>query len=191
VVANIHYLPGASLRGTVVNHQDVPIGAEVSVRAFGPNKYGAPSIKEFGPFPSGPDNGLWSASGFLIGPFSVTARSPLLVGDALVEGRLTAQEPQRTNLIVKFPPQRDVTGRLIGSVVNPDGSPVNRADVAISFAPDYVISTDTNGFFDTQIRLPAFDYTITATNLDNGLVGQSLIKTPGRHHQLRQRHPPG
>ncbi len=179
VVANINYLPGASLRGTVVNHQDVPIGAEVSVRAFGPNKYGAPSIKEFGPFPSGPDSGLWSASGFLIGPFSVTARSPLLVGDALVEGRLTAQEPQRTNLIVKFPPQREVTGRLIGSVVNPDGSPVTRADVAISFAPDYVISTDTNGFFDTQIRLPAFDYTITATNLDNGLVGQSMIRLQG------------
>lgn len=179
VVANINYLPGASLRGTVVNHQDVPIGADVTVRAFGPNKFGAPSIKQFGPFHSGPDDGRWSAGGFLIGPYSVTARSPLLVGDALVEGRLTPLEPQRTNLVVRFPPQREVTGRLIGSVVNPDGSPVTRADVAISFAPDYVITTDTNGFFDTQIRLPAFDYALTATNLDNGLIGQSFIKLQG------------
>ena len=179
VVANINYLSGASLRGTVVNHQDVPIGADVTVRAFGPNKSGGPAFKEFGRFRSGLDNGLWSASGFLIGPYSVVARSPLLVGEARAEGLLTSQQPHLTNVIVKFPPQRDVTGRLIGVVVNPDGSPVTRADVAISFASDYVISTDTNGFFDTQIRLPASDYTITATNLDNALVGQSWIRIQG------------
>ncbi len=179
VVANINYLPSASLRGTVVNHQDVPIGADVTVLAFGPNKFGAPSIKEFGPFPSGPASGAWSAGGFLVGPYSVTAQSPLLVGSGFVEGLLTPQEPRLTNVIVRFPPQADVTGRLLGAVFNPDGTPITRGEVAINFSSDYVISTDTNGLFDTQIRLPARLYTLTATNLDNALIGQSQIQLLG------------
>lgn len=179
VVANIEYRPGASLAGTVVNHQDVPIGAEVMVRGFGPNKVGAPTMKEFGPVQSRPDSGQWAAGGFLVGPYTVTASSPLLVGEATAEGLLTAQRPNLTNVVLKFPPQREVTGRLTGQVLNPDGSKVARAAVQINFAADYVIHTDTNGFFDTQIRLPERDYVITATNLDSGLVGQTWFRLQG------------
>lgn len=179
VVADIQYLPGASLAGVVVNSQDVPVGAEVTVRAFGPNKSGAPTMKEFGPYLSRPDSGRWSAGGFLVGPYSVTARSPLLVGEALVQGLLRPQEAALTNLVLRFPPQREVTGRLIGNVLNPDGSPASRASVQIDFAPDYVISTDTNGFFDTQIRLPERLYHLTATNLESGLVGQTTMQLVG------------
>jgi len=178
-IADVRYLPGASVRGTVVNHQDVPIAANVTVYAFGPNKFGGPSIREFGPFLSGASDGAFSAGGFLVGPYRVVAQSPLLVGEGIVEGRLTPLEPHPTNLLVRFPPQRDVTGRLTGVVLNPDGSTVTRGVVQISFAPDYVIATDTNGFFDTQIRLPSGNYFLTATNLETSLVGQSSIQLVG------------
>ena len=51
---------------------------------------------------------------------------------------------------------REVNGRLAGYVVNPDDTRVgSNVQVKISFSSDYMIRTDTNGFFDTQIAIPA------------------------------------
>ena len=45
----------------------------------------------------------------------------------------------------------------------PEGSPAGAGvRVKISFGPDYVITTDTNGFFDTQIKIPGGSYTLQA-----------------------------
>lgn len=179
VNADIRLIEAGYLSGTVLNHQGVPIGADVSVRAFGPGKAGAPTVKDFTGIHSHPETGAWSASGFLVGQFSAMASSPLLVGAATVEGTLTPLHPQITNVVLQFPPQRAVTGPIQGFVYDPDNSPVTNASVHISLAPDYLISTDDRGFFDTQIRLPALDYTITATNPASGLIGQTALRLVG------------
>ncbi len=179
VVHDIRYLPSGRLSGTVVNPQGVPVGAQVSVSAVGPSKSGGAGVVELGPFLSDPSTGEWSASGFIVGPFTVTAKSPLLVGQAQVEGVLRADAPTRTNVVLRFPSQTDVTGRLTGLVLNPDGSPVTNGAVHISFTSDYVIGVDDQGRFDTQIRLPALDYSVLATNLVTGLVGASSVRIVG------------
>ncbi|MCC6232403.1 MAG: carboxypeptidase regulatory-like domain-containing protein, partial [Verrucomicrobiales bacterium] len=179
VVANVRYLPSGRLSGTVVNHQDVPIGAEVKVTAFGPTKNGGAGMVEIGPFGSDPESGQWSASGFLTGPYRVGASSPLLVGQANAEGVLSPEAPARTNVLLRFPPQAEVTGRLTGLVLDAQGTAISNAAVHIDFTPDYVISTDTEGRFDTQLRLPARTYRVVATNLVTGALAGASIDLVG------------
>jgi hypothetical protein len=67
--------------------------------------------------------------------------------------------------------------------------------VAIDLTADYVITTDANSFFDTQIKLPEKAYTVTATNPVTGLVGRTIAAVVDRSnehdhsHASRQRRP--
>src|SRR6185436_10745723 len=86
-----------------------------------------------------------------------------------------------TNYLLRFPPANETSGRLAGFVFNPDGSPAG-ADVSvhITLAPDYVISTDTNSFFDTQLKIPQGVYDVIVTNHSNGLLGKTIVRVvPG------------
>lgn len=182
VIANIQYLPGATLGGVVLNPQGVPIGAEVTVMGFGPNEYGAPSIKTAVSVFSHPSEGTWRTSGFIAGPFSVHAFSPLLVGRPQVSGLLTPERPSLTNLVLRFPAQADLAGRLVGVVYDPDGHPVPGAKVAISFSSDYEITADETGWFDTQIKLPAGPYNVVARSTNgpsDGLIGRTDLQLVG------------
>src|SRR5205085_1795760 len=88
-----------------------------------------------------------------------------------------------------FPATRDVNGRLTGFVVNPDGSHAgSNVTVKISFSSDFAIKTDTNGFFDTQIGLPAVgpngspgvNYSVEADDPATGLRGMGVaVVLPG------------
>ena len=45
----------------------------------------------------------------------------------------------------------------------------------LSFGNDFIIRTDTNGFFDTQIALPAGGYSVEASDAVSGLRGQAAV----------------
>jgi len=182
VIANIQYLPGATLGGVVQNSQGVPIGAEVTVKGFGPNEFGAPSLKTAATVFSDPSEGTWRTSGFIAGPFSVHAYSPLLVGRPQVSGLLTPERPSLTNIVLRFPAQADLAGRLVGVVYDPDGHPVPGAKVAISFTSDYEITADETGWFDTQLKLPGGFYNVVARSTNgssNGLMGRTDLRIVG------------
>lgn len=182
VVVEIQYLPGASLSGVVLNGQGVPVGAEVTVSAFGPNEYGAPSVKPALTVMSDPGEGTWRAGGFIAGPFTVHASSPLLVGRPSVRGLLTPERPSLTNVVLRFPAQADLAGRLMGIVYDPDGIPVPGAKVAISLSSDYEITADGSGWFDTQLKLPAGSYEVVARSTNgpsDGLMGQVRVQVVG------------
>ncbi|MBN9691450.1 MAG: carboxypeptidase regulatory-like domain-containing protein [Verrucomicrobia bacterium] len=173
----VQMLPGASVSGTVVNSQGVPIGANVKVFAFGPSKTGGPLVEERGEMVSDPGTGEFRFTGFLTGPIRLEATSPLLVGRAQYEDYLEPESPIRTGVTLTFPAQAATTGRLMGQVTSAEGTPVPDAEVAISFSSDYAIRTDTNGVFDTQIRLPVAYYFVTAKA--DGNVGQTTVQLVG------------
>lgn len=173
----VQMLPGASVSGTVVNSQGVPIGANVKVFAFGPSKTGSPLVEERGEMVSDPGTGEFRFTGFLTGPLRLDATSPLLVGRAQYEDYLEPESPTRSGVTLKFPAQAATTGRLMGQVTSAEGTPVPDAEVAISFSSDYAIRTDTNGVFDTQIRLPVAYYFVTAKA--GGNVGQTTVQLVG------------
>ena len=95
----------------------------------------------------------------------------------------TSTEPDRTNIVLQFPATQEINGRLAGNVLLPNGSPASsNVNVKISFGDDYIIRTQTNGVFDTQIALPALSsdgrpgvsYSVEADDPATGLVGQSV-----------------
>jgi hypothetical protein len=66
------------------------------------------------------------------------------------------------------------TAHLVGSGVR----------VKIDISADYEIQTDTNGFFDTQISVPANrNYTVQAFDPVSGLRGRAGLSDDVRHHE--------
>lgn len=176
VVADIHFLRPGTVSGTVLNGQGVPIGAKVRLTGIGPLANGAPSFVIRGDVNSDPALGTFEFKNLLLaGDFGLQAASPFFPVVISTNGRTTFTEPNSTNNILRFPPTREVDGRLTGTVFNPDGSHAgSNVTVKISFRPDYSIKTDTNGFFDTQIGLPAGGYTVEVNDPLTGLKGQSI-----------------
>ena len=190
VAADIGLLRPGTVSGIVLNGQGVPIGAKVRLTGIGPLANGAPSFIIRGELNSDPSLGTFTfPNGILVGPFGLQAASPFFPVVVSAIGQTTSTEPNSTNNLLQFPATREINGRLTGTVFNPDGSPTgSNVTVKISFGTDYSIKTDTNGFFDTQIGLPAIDangspglgYSVEADDPLTGLRGMAnAIVLPG------------
>ncbi len=177
VEANIRMLREGTVAGRVLNHQGVPIGARIRLTGIGPALNGEPKITIRGERDSDPATGVFIFPGQLLaGPWTVQAASPFYPTVIQVSGFTTELDPNVTNVVLKFPPIQDYNGRLVGRVFNPDGSLVGEGvRVKINFSDDYEIQTDTNGFFDTQITVPARGYRVEAIDDDSGLRGEAYV----------------
>lgn len=189
VVADIRYLRSGTVSGRVVNGQGVPIGARLRLNGLGPLPTGYPSVIIRGERDSDPATGLFEfPNALLVGPWNVQAANPFYRVILTESGFSTSVDPNVSNLVMRFPPVREVNGRLAGHVLNPDGTPAAAGvRVHISLSADYVISTDSNGVFDTQMALPAVDtdnhsvsYSVEAEDPETGCRGTGWIgMTPG------------
>ncbi|HSH14446.1 MAG TPA: carboxypeptidase regulatory-like domain-containing protein, partial [Verrucomicrobiae bacterium] len=177
VQANIRMLREGTVAGRVVNHQGVPIGARVRLNGLGPDVTGAPKITIRGERDSDPATGVFIfPRQLLTGPWSVQAASPFYPVVIQQNGFTTEIDPNVTNVVLQFPPLRDTNGRLVGNVYNPDGTPVlGGVRVKINFSDDYEIQTDEDGFFDTQILVPARGYRVEAIDDSTGLRGEAYV----------------
>ncbi|MCW5558854.1 MAG: carboxypeptidase regulatory-like domain-containing protein, partial [Verrucomicrobiae bacterium] len=177
VQANIRMLREGTVAGRVLNHQGVPIGARVRLTGLGPALNGEPKITIRGERDSDPATGLFIFPGQLLaGPWTVQAASPFYPTVIQTSGFTTEIDPHATNVVLQFPPIQDTNGRLVGQVFYPDGSRVGEGvRVKINFSDDYEIQTDTNGFFDTQIALPARGYRAEAMDDESGLRGEAYV----------------
>ncbi|MBL9167133.1 MAG: carboxypeptidase regulatory-like domain-containing protein [Verrucomicrobiales bacterium] len=177
VEANIRYIAEGSVTGQVVNHQGVPIGARVRLNGIGPAINGEPKMTIRGELDSDPATGLFIFPGNLLaGPWTLQVASPFYPVILSKEGFTTELDPNVTNVVMKFPPIREVNGRIAGRVLRPDGSLVGEGvKVRISISNDYEIQTDTNGVFDTQIAVPAGGYRVTAFDAESGLRGEAYL----------------
>ncbi|MBL9175134.1 MAG: carboxypeptidase regulatory-like domain-containing protein [Verrucomicrobiales bacterium] len=177
VQANIRMLREGTVRGKVLNHQGVPIGARVRLTGLGPARNGEPKITIRGERDSDPATGEFIFPGQLLtGPWTVQAASPFYPAVIQTGGFTTEIDPNASDVILQFPPIRDTNGRLAGRVLKPDGSPAGEGiRVKINFSADYEIRTDTNGFFDTQIAIPAGGYRAEALDEATGLRGEAYV----------------
>lgn len=171
--ADIRLLRPGTVSGVVLNGQRVPIGAKVRLTGLGPLANGAPSFVIKGDINSDAALGTFTfTNGILVGPFGLQAASPFFNTVIETSGQTTSTEPNSTNNVLRFPPTRETAGRLTGVVFYPDGTRTgSNVTVKISFGDDYSIRTDTNGFFDTQIGLPAGGYLVEASDPLTGLRG--------------------
>ena len=191
VVADILELRPGTVTGTVLNGQGVPIGAKVRLTGLGPLANGQPSFVIRGEMNSDPSLGTFGfTNSLLAGPFGIQVASPFYPVVISTNGQTTSTEPNATGLVLRFPRTAETQGRLTGIVSYPDGTPVgSNVSVKISFGPDFVIHTDTNGVYDTlSPLLPATDsegrpgagYSIEAQDPLTGLRGSALaIVLPG------------
>lgn len=181
VVVDVRFLRKGSVSGTVINGQGVPIGAKVRLTGLAPKENGSPALRVRGDVNSDPALGTFRFDNLLFtGPWGLQAASPFFPVVISQSGVTTSTELDVTNVVLQFPQTREIAGRLVGHIFNPDGAPAgSNVNVQISFSADYIIRTDGEGFFDTQIGLPAQPkgtiYSVTATNLDSGLVGRSQV----------------
>ncbi|MEI7731986.1 MAG: Ig-like domain-containing protein [Verrucomicrobiota bacterium] len=157
VQADIRALRSGTISGTVLNGQGVPIGARVRLTGIGPLANGMPSTVIRGERNSDPALGTFEfPNQALVGPWGLQVATPFYPVVLTTNGQTSSVEPNSTNNILRFPPTREINGRLAGVVLNPDGTHADAdVNVKISFGSDYIIRTDTNGFFDTQMALPA------------------------------------
>ncbi len=182
VVADIRYRREGSVSGRVLNAQGVPIGARVRLTGIGPLANGASSFVVRGEVNSDPALGTFEFPGALLaGSWGIQVASPFYPSVLSASGVTTQLDPDATNIVLQFPPVAEVNGRLVGRVLQPDGSPVGaNVNVRISFGDDYIVRTRTNGTFDTQIALPARAYTVQAEDPVTGLKGVAGVSVqPG------------
>lgn len=184
VVADIRYLREGTVSGVVLNGQGVPIGARVRLTGTGPLADGSPGFIVRGERNSDPATGVFTfPNQLLAGPWGLQAASPFFSEIITDSGQTSSIDPDAVDIVLQFPPIRETAGRLAGRILNPDGSPAGEGvAVHINFSDDYVIRTDEEGFFDTQIKLPAFDelrrprgYRVEAADPVGGLRGVGTI----------------
>ncbi len=189
-VADIRLLRRGTVSGTVKNGQGVPIGARVRLTGIGPTKTGAPTMMIRGERNSDPALGTFSFEGELLtGDWGLQAASPFFPVVISESGRTTELNPNATGIVLQFPATQETNGRLAGQVLLPDGSPAGAdVDVQISFGSDYVIRTDAEGRFDTQINIPAGGYRLTAHDPASGLKGEAYANVvAGQTNQVTVR----
>jgi hypothetical protein len=176
--ANIRFLVQGTVSGRVLNDQGVPIGARVRLTGLGPSANGAPATTIRGERDTDPATGEFSFPlQLLAGAWTVQAASPFYPEVLTKSGFTTEIDPDVRNIELRFSPIREVNGRIAGHVYNPDGTLAGGGvKVKIDFSADYEIQTDTNGFFDTQIMLPANrGYTLDAFDPASGLRGRAGV----------------
>ncbi len=176
-VADIQFLPAGTISGKVLNGQGVPIGARVRLTGIGPALNGAPTIVLRGERNSDPALGTFEfPRQALVGDWGLQSASPFFPVVLSTSGRTSELAPDETNVVLQFPATRDINGRVSGFVFNPDGTRGrSNINVKISFGNDFVIRTDTNGFFDTQVALPQGGYMVEANDTVSGLRGQASV----------------
>ncbi len=186
-VANVDiiFLPEGTISGTVKNGQGVPIGARVRLTGIGPLNNGDVGFIIRGERNSDPALGTFEFPGqALAGPFGLQASSPFFPVVITHEGATSRLEPNASDILLQFPAEQVTNGRLVGQVLNPDGTPAGAdVDVKISFGDNFIIRTDDNGAFDTQIDLPALDiqgrpgkrYSVEAEDPATGLRGTANL----------------
>jgi hypothetical protein len=184
VNADIHFIPQGSISGTVLNGQGIPIGAEVELTGLGPDQNGAPSTTVRGTTTSDPATGHFGFSNvLLVGSWGLQAASPFYPVVVQSNGFITEFNLNVTGVVLQFPPISDVNGSIAGHVYNPDGSLTGQGvQVHINIAANYVIETDTNGFFNTDTEFPALGatYEVDAFDPSSGLKGRNFVAmTPG------------
>jgi hypothetical protein len=170
-----HLRPKGKIAGRVFNGQDVGIGAAVRVTGEGLSPTMAPTIVVRGDADSDAATGEFSFDGVAVGNIQVQAASPfypLVISQAV---NTTTTETNATNIVLKFPAARETQGRLAGKVFEPDGITPAGGGIKVGINA-IVIETETNSVFDTRFGVPApATYTVTVTNLSNGLVGQGIV----------------
>lgn len=171
--ANFSYLPEGKVTGMVMNDQGVPIGAAVRLTGPGLDDYGSPTTVIIGTRDSDPASGEFSFSRLPQGSWALQTASPFYPVVVVTNGVTTRFALDLTNVVLAFPPIKDVNGRLAGSVFYPDGTPATNVNVKINFSQDYVIRTDSEGQFDTQMKIPARTYLLEAHDPATGLRGQA------------------
>ncbi|HEU5123392.1 MAG TPA: carboxypeptidase regulatory-like domain-containing protein [Verrucomicrobiae bacterium] len=172
--ANIRYFPVGSIGGVVLNDQAIPIGARVRLTGLGMLENGAPGMVIRGDRDSDAATGeFFFQNAAMVGDWGIQVASPFYTVVLSTSGRTTDFEPSVTNLVMQFPPRGDTHGRLTGHVVYPDGTVVGEGvEVTTFFGPGIVNTTDTNGFFDNQIAIPAGSYTVEAVDPNTGFRGR-------------------
>jgi hypothetical protein len=195
-LVNVQFLPRGTVAGTVLNGQGVPIGAKVRLTGVGPTPVGDVGFVVRGDANSDPALGTFEFKDQLLaGDFGVQSATPFFPATISIQGRTTRIELDARNLVLQYPSEALVNGRLAGTVEGPDGNLVGAGvRVKIDFG-DLEIRTDANGRFDTQIDLPALTpdgrrrgYAIAAEDPVTGLRGQALATlTPGMTTEARVR----
>jgi hypothetical protein len=171
-VADIRYLRQGTISGVVLNDQGVPIGARVRLTGIGPLPNGMPSIILRGERNTDPATGTFEfPDQALAGAWGLQVASPFYPTVLTLGGSTSSTEPDATNLVLRFPPVREVNGRLAGMVFEPDGQPAANINVKISFGTDYIIRTDDAGFFDTMMALPMGGYSVEGEDPVTGFRG--------------------
>lgn len=152
----IQFLRACTIGGTVLNGQGVPIGARVRLAGVGPLANGQPSMVIRGEANSDPELGTFRfEKQAFIGDWGLQAASPFFPDVLTTSGQTSEIAPDKTNIVLQFPATREVNGRLVGQVFHPDGALLGAGVRVRIRAMDLEIQTGTNGFFDTQIALPA------------------------------------
>ncbi|HYG23696.1 MAG TPA: carboxypeptidase regulatory-like domain-containing protein [Verrucomicrobiae bacterium] len=181
--ADVRYFPVGSVGGIVLNDQSVPIGARVRLTGIGRLENGAPGMTIVGDRDSDAATGEFLFQNrLMVGDWGIQVASPFYTVVLSTSGRTTDQDLSVTNLVMKFPPRGETHGRLTGRVIYPDGTVAGAGvEVTTSFGPGIVNTTDTNGFFDNQMQIPAGGYTVTAVDPLTGYQGRvSAQVAPGR-----------
>ncbi len=169
--------PKGRVTGRVLNGQGVPIGAAVRVSGEGLSAKMDPTIVIRGDTTSDPQTGEFAFEGVAVGNIQLQAASPFFPTVITASRNTTSTERDALNVVLQFPPAREVNGRLAGRVFEPDGRTLvgEGIQVAISFG-DLVIETEADGTFDTRFGLPApAGYTVIASNRVDGLVGRAFV----------------
>lgn len=186
VLADIGFLRSGTIAGKIQNSQGVPIGAAVRLTGIGPRANGEPSFVIRGDANSDPALGTFRFPGAaFVGDWGLQAASPFFPVVISTSGQTTSTSPNETNILLTFPGVREVNGRLVGTVFNPDGTTVGE-DVEVKITPfgtNFVIRTETNGTYDTQIALPALNsegkpgvgYQVEANDPSSGFRGVSTV----------------
>lgn len=173
----IRYLPEGRVSGQVLNDRGVPIGANVRLTGPGLDAIGKPATVPLGNQTSDPALGTFEFPRLPQGDWALQVASPFYPMVLVTNGVTVSDALSRSNVVLQFPPIRDFTGRLVGQVLLPDGSPAEEGfSVKISWGTNYVISTDTNGVFDTQVGLPANGYRVEVSGPDLAGTTQVLVK---------------
>jgi len=171
-VVDIQLRQRGTVSGRVENGQGVPVGARVRLTGIGPNEVGDLSFIIRGERNSDPaTGGFIFPDQLLVGDWGLQAATPFSPVVVSMNDRTTPESPDAGGIVLRFPPEGETSGRLTGNVLRRDGAPAGAGiKVAVSFG-DLELLTDSNGFFDTQIDLPARTYTVTATA--TGVTGQA------------------
>ena len=196
VVQNVQFLPRGTVSGTVLNGQAVPIGARVRLTGIGPRPNGDAGFIVRGELDSDASDGTFVFEDQLLaGDFGLQSATPFYPAPISLAGRTTRIDPDATGLVLQFPSEALVNGRLMGIVETPEGHPVgDGVRVRISFG-DLEVRTDASGRFDVQLDLPAFDadgglraYSVDAEDPTTGLRGRSIVTLrPGTTNEVRVR----